>query len=294
MAALVQRRLVSTDALPKAEPTLRESKKQNSTPIATQITSPKETTSIFPFENYIKGLIRKPLTEKLGIEPYISSVTLKQTIIIASNLLIAMGGIKLLMPILSPYFAIPISLGAMHIANKGFKKPERISTITASAVGLTYLVQNHNLPRAFIRPFMGFAVFMVQNLKKSKWKIKELITKETLASLGKLELLINTIPALIGFPVTALHKSSREIENPFLRFLSNVGVFTSEVIGLSIGFVSSGKALDKLFAKFSKSSMEIADIPAPSTGAICPLAYAAEVAEATSSGGSIWHGLHLA
>ncbi len=245
---------------------------------------------LFPLEVKIKKAINTASLKKLGIDRFISSISAKQTIVMCSNLLIALGSLKLLLPALSPYLAIPLSLGAMQLANKGLKNPTRISLTAATAVALTHLKSSYDMPRSLIRPIMGLAVFLIENFKANKGNMKTIITKDNLFALGKLEALINTIPPLLNVFTKKVHIAVNESENPLSRFFGNIGVFTSEIVGLSAGFVAAGKFLDTMFAKFNLCKM---DSPTRLEGVLifptCPLAQVAEVAEASSAGFSAVH-----
>ncbi len=246
---------------------------------------------VFPLENKIKKNVNREFVRKLGLEKYIHSITMKQMMSMTSNLFIALSAVKLSMPYLTPYVAIPASLGLMHVANKGFKNPARISLTAASAAGLTYLVQNHNLPRTLIRPFMGLLVYMIGSIKNKGGNIKSLMTKDSMLALGKLELLINSIPPLIGMPTKALHKSTTEITNPLIRGIAEIGTICFQSVALGAGFISGGKLFDKALAKYSNKTSACEEVMyVPTFAGGCPLAQAAEAVESVSSSELSHHG----
>ena len=158
-----------------------------------------------------------------------------------------------------------------------------LTGLTTSCV--TWLQKAFNFPRAFVRALVAVPIFYIEKigLKKENDKNKheeehhhhthedscnhkhhehtekvkphdeeEKEQKKSLSdliALVRLQVLVNSVPSLLNIATGKLKAINNDSGNIFTKFFGNVGIFLFKVTGLSFGFVSCGKLIDKIFGK---------------------------------------------
>lgn len=221
---------------------------------------------IFPLERYINSEVKHPVV--------------KQLLFMVSNLTPAVGASEMAHSIhLSPFFASPLAISAMHLTNRGLMHTKKLLLTSLSSVGIIALQKFVNLPRALIRPIMALAVFFIERNGNH--------TKDDVIKLLKLQGQINTIPLATNFLIGKLKENIGEGSNSLDRFFNHVGHSVLRVLGLSIGFVGMGHLIDELLCKLKFVTNE-ESLSMKTEGAVCACCGAPVcVAESASEVGSM-------
>lgn len=228
----------------------------------------------------IKSFLIKyfPLEEKikhLEVNHRETNNTVKQLLLMASNLTPAILTSEILRPFhVTSFVSSPLSISAMHFTNRGTDQLPKLLFTSLSSIAVIALQKFAKLPRALIRPAMALAVLFIEK-------------KPELPSLLKLQGQINTVPWIINLVVHKLKETALDSNNFVAKFAGYFGAFLFHIIGLSAGFVGSGKLIDKVFEKFNLTSNGDS-LAVRTEGAVCACCGAPVcVAEVSSEVGSM-------
>ena len=176
----------------------------------------------------------------------------------------------------SPFIKSPVSIFSMHLLNKGNEKVHKPFLTSIGSIGILALQKFVGLPRALIRPLMAIAVFAVEKIfpdksnnnsherhhqmgnisRKDEHKNHE-HTEDGIAlllGLGKLEVLMNTVPLVVDYLSGRLFEDKVSSSNNFLDKVTNTALNVLFKIGaLSLGFTGAGNLINLLLKNIARN-----------------------------------------
>ena len=210
---------------------------------------------IFPLEEKIKEL-------KVG-------KTIRQLLTMVSNLTPAISISEITSSLhINSFISSPLAISSMHLTNRGINQLPKLLLTVLSSVGVIAAQRFADLSRLLTRPIMALAVFFIERNGTHKEKSDSEIKKSDWVNLLKLQGQINTVPWLVNLYTSRLKELNKQNDNFVNRFLSNVGISSLHIAGLSLGFVGLGHLIDKSLVKFKLVSNE-ESIAMRAEGAVC-------------------------
>lgn len=183
----------------------------------------------------------------------------------------------------------PLSLGSMHLINRGFKKFERLGLASITSV-FAFFAQKSGISKSLIRPFAAAAIFLIERagldphihangekkelhlhegkeygLKNLAKQLKKGVSREFLASLFKLEFNVNTVIPAVNF-LSKFFKSNLNSIG-FSETSAKAISLAAKIVTMSVGLLS----LDDFWHYISKTPANNKDVQAITSADTCPV-----------------------
>ena len=201
--------------------------------------------------DHIKGLTKQFLTTTSFLGTAIPTAKLASSLLKRLNL----------NSFVSSLITAPLSISTMHFFNRGTKNLDKLGLTACSSIGALGLTKIMNMQKFFLRPVMCLAVFLIEKLRPEQINNHNenktpKLTKNDLVNLLKVQSLILTVPAAVGYFINKLENSNDQNNGFVNRFLGNIGITAFQVLSLSFGFVGLGKLIDTGIKHFNLKTNE--------------------------------------